>query len=206
MRFCLIQDAGLGWLASDLDWLREFGAAVRKRDGSHAVGWERSSSCQWLHVAESSKGIWGPGLAKFAHDNFEDHQEIEGSSNRGFGLTVGGILVAIGLVRWAFFEAGQTSTIAFTLPGALLIVFGLLRPGLLTPLNRMWMKLGLLLASIVNPIVMALMYAVLFVPIGLGMKLFGRDALRMKRRSDASTNWIERDPAGPAPETMKNQF
>ncbi|WP_390583141.1 SxtJ family membrane protein [Erythrobacter sp. MTPC3] len=145
-------------------------------------------------------------VAKFAHDRFEDHQEIEGSSDRGFGLTVGGILIAIGLVRWAFFEAGLTSTIAFMLPGALLVVFAVLRPILLAPLNKFWMKLGLLLASIVNPIVMGLMYLLLFVPIGLGMKLFGRDALRMKRPSDASTHWIERDPAGPPPETMKNQF
>ena len=145
-------------------------------------------------------------MANSAHDTFEDHQEIKGSSNRGFGLTVGGILLAIGLVRWFFFEAGTISTLALTVPGALLAALGLAAPGMLGPLNRAWMKLGLLLAAIVNPIIMALMYAVLFVPLGLAMKLFGRDALRQKRDASANTFWIARDPPGPSPDTMKNQF
>ncbi|MDJ0978678.1 MAG: SxtJ family membrane protein [Erythrobacter sp.] len=145
-------------------------------------------------------------MAKAAHDNFEDHQEITGPSDRSFGLTVGGILVAIGLVRWFAFDASQWSTLAFVIPGTLLVLLGLVQPQLLSLLNKGWMKLGLLLAMIVNPIVMALMFVVLFIPIGLIMKIFGRDALRMKRPAGSGSYWIERNPPGPAPETLKNQF
>lgn len=145
-------------------------------------------------------------MANSSHETYEDHQEVEGPSDRSFGLTVGGILVAIGLVRWVFLAAGEISTAAFLIPGGLLVVLAVSRASLLAPLNKAWMKLGLLLASIVNPVIMALIYVVLFVPIGLGMRLFGRDALRLRRPANVKSYWITREPAGPAPDTMKNQF
>ncbi len=145
-------------------------------------------------------------MASSAHDSYEDHTEIAGSSDRAFGLTVGGILAAIGAVRWFFFDAGQLSTAFLVVPGVLLVLVALVRPGLLAPLNKLWTKLGLLLAAIVNPIIMGLIYFFLFVPIGLGMQLFGRDPLRQRRAEGQDTYWISREQAGPAPETMKNQF
>lgn len=140
------------------------------------------------------------------HESFEDHGEIEGPSNRSFGLTVGGILLAIAAVRYVFFDAGTISTLVVGGPGFLLFLFGAVYPKPLNPLNRAWMGLGLLLARIVNPIVLFLMYAIIFVPIGLVMRLFGRDALHIKPPSEAQSYWVLRDPPGPQPETMKNQF
>lgn len=145
-------------------------------------------------------------MNKRAHDTYEDFTAVEGSSDRAFGLTVGAILLAIALVRWWFFSAGPISTWAVAVPGSVLVVLGLLIPTILRPLNKLWTGLGLLLAKIVNPIIMALMYGALFVPLGLAMKLFGRDALRQKPDHDASSFWIARDPPGPLPETMRNQF
>lgn len=145
-------------------------------------------------------------MANAGHEAMEDHHEVEGPSDRSFGLTVGGILLAIGLVRLFVFDAGTTSTIALMAPGALLVLLALIRPALLGPLNTAWAKLGLLLARIVNPIIMGLMYFLIFVPLGLAMKLCGRDALRMKRPVGQDTYWIERSADGFDPETMKNQF
>lgn len=145
-------------------------------------------------------------MANAGHDTFEEHHKVEGPSNRSFGLTVGGILVAIAVVRWFAFDAGQVSTIVLGVPGALLVLLAIAWPDSLTMLNAAWAKLGLLLAKIVNPIIMALIYFILFVPIGLAMKLFGRDALAMKRPADRDTYWITREPGGPDPKTMKNQF
>jgi hypothetical protein len=145
-------------------------------------------------------------MAGGVHESFEDHGEVDGPSDRSFGLTVGGILVAIGLVRYFAFGAGLTSTLAISIPGLLLVLSGLAAPGLLGPLNRLWMRLGLLLASIVNPIILFLMYALIFVPVGLAMRLFGRDALRFKPDREAASYWIVRDPPGPEPQTMNNQF
>ena len=145
-------------------------------------------------------------MAGRGHESFEDHGVIEGPSNRSFGLTVGGILLAIAAVRYAFFDAGTTSTWVIGGPGLLLFLFGAVYPRPLKPLNRAWMALGLLLARIVNPIVLFLMYVTIFVPTGLVMRLFGRDALHIKPQSDAQSYWVVRDPPGPEPETMKNQF
>jgi len=73
-------------------------------------------------------------------------------------------------------------------------------------LNRAWMKLGLLMFKVVNPVVLVLIYGVAMVPIGLLMRLTGRDPLRLKLDPAADSYWIPRDPPGPAPETMINQF
>ncbi|RPF72173.1 hypothetical protein [Aurantiacibacter spongiae] len=145
-------------------------------------------------------------MAGTGHETYEDHREIAGPSDRSFGLTVGGILVAIGLVRRLFLSAGPGSTLALLIVGGLLVLAALTRPALLAPLNTAWTKLGLLLAAIVNPVMMALIYTFVFLPVGLGMKLFGRDALNRRRAPGSRTQWISRDPAGPPPDTMKNQF
>jgi len=62
------------------------------------------------------------------------------------------------------------------------------------------------LHKVVNPIVMALVFFGAVVPTGLIVRLLGKDLLRLRRQADANTYWIERRPAGPAPESMKDQF
>jgi Saxitoxin biosynthesis operon protein SxtJ len=87
-----------------------------------------------------------------------------------------------------------------------LIVLALVRAQSLSGLNRAWTKLGLLLFKVVNPVVLALIYLVTIVPIGLIMRACGHDPLRLKRDPSASTYWVKREPPGPAPETMIHQF
>jgi len=70
----------------------------------------------------------------------------------------------------------------------------------------MWLRLGLLLHRVANPIVMALLFYGTVLPTGLVMRLKGRDLLRLKREPDAVSYWIVRDPPGPSPETMRDQF
>ena len=86
------------------------------------------------------------------------------------------------------------------------MVAALLRPALLNPLNRIWLKFGLLLHRIVNPVIMALLFYGTVLPTGLVMRAMGKDLLRLKREPDADSYWILRAPPGPAPETMKDQF
>ena len=89
---------------------------------------------------------------------------------------------------------------------ALFLAAALLRPAILNPLNRLWLKFGLLLHRVVNPIVMALLFYGTVLPTGLVMRALGKDLLRLKRQPDADSYWIVRQPPGPAPETMKDQF
>ncbi len=79
-------------------------------------------------------------------------------------------------------------------------------PRILNPLNRLWLKFGLLLYKVVNPIVLGLLFFVTIAPIGLVMRMFGKDFLRLKLDRDAKSYWIERAPPGPPPQSMKNQF
>ena len=76
-------------------------------------------------------------------------------------------------------------------------------PRLLTVPNKLWFKFGLLLGSIIAPIVMALVYFVSVLPTGLIMRLLGKDLLKQKLDKNVKSYWIERsEPMGP----MKNQF
>ena len=75
-----------------------------------------------------------------------------------------------------------------------------------TPLNKAWTKLGLVLFKVVNPVVLGMIFVVTIVPIGLIMRALGKDPLRLKFDPSATSYWIERDPPGPAPETMGQQF
>lgn len=144
------------------------------------------------------------------HEDFGRQEEVKGSSDRGFGLTVGGILVAIALIRTGLhlWDGAGAGWLEFVLGGigALLIVFGLVAPACLAPLNRAWTGLGLLLFKVVNPIVLGLIYLTTIVPIGLLMRLLGHDLLSLKFKPEAKSYWVVRDPPGPAPETMVNQF
>ena len=69
--------------------------------------------------------------------------------------------------------------------------------------NKLWFKLGLALGAVIAPVVMALVYFTTVVPIGLIMKLIGKDLLHQKLSSKVESYWVERSrPVG----SMKNQF
>jgi hypothetical protein len=125
-------------------------------------------------------------------------------SERSFGLTFVGFfaLVAAGQA-WA----GRPA-VAGILGGAaaLTLLVTLARPLLLRPLNRTWMKFGALMHAVVNPIVLGAMFFVVLAPIGIVMRLFGRDALRRRLDPQAPSYWVKRDPPGPAPDSLPNQF
>lgn len=140
------------------------------------------------------------------HENFGRPEEVKGSSDRGFGLTVGGILLAIAALRTWLHDGFGTVEWLLAPIGIALVVLGLVWPSSLAGPNRAWTRLGLLMFKVISPIVLALMYVTTFVPIGLIMRACRRDPLRLKPDPSASTYWVEREPPGPAPETMIHQF
>jgi large-conductance mechanosensitive channel len=76
-------------------------------------------------------------------------------------------------------------------------------PKILSLPNKLWFKFGIFLGSIITPIVMAFVYFATVLPIGLIMRLLGKDLLKQKLDKNAKSYWIERkDPIG----SMKNQF
>jgi hypothetical protein len=137
------------------------------------------------------------------HESFSRDEEIVAGSDRSFGFVMAGAFAVVSLLNgW---HAGRiwpwTTGLA-----AIFLIAALLRPAALNPLNRLWLKFGLLLHKVVNPVIMALLFYGTVLPTGLVLRAMGKDLLRLKREPDAASYWIVRTPAGPAPETMKDQF
>jgi Mg2+/Co2+ transporter CorB len=128
--------------------------------------------------------------------NFQKNSEIGLGSNKSFGIVF--LIVALypllnseGLRIWALIVSAVF----------LLLVF--IAPKTLSLPNRLWFKFGMILGSIITPIVMALVYFITVLPTGLIMRLLGKDLLKQKLDKNAKSYWIERtEPMG----SMKNQF
>jgi predicted membrane metal-binding protein len=126
------------------------------------------------------------------------------SSERSFGVTFAAVFAVFGF--WPLvFRSEMPRWWALALSVAFLTT-GLVAPRALAPLNVLWFKFGLLLHRIVNPIVMALIYYVAFVPTGLLLRATGKDLLRLKWDPAAKSYWLMRDPPGPVAGTMTKQF
>ena len=116
---------------------------------------------------------------------------------------MGGIGIAIGAVLWWF---GRPSAWGWIGIGAALVLLALVRPAWLAVPNRLWMKLGLLLFHVINPLVMAILYYLCIVPMGLIMRAFRKDPLRLRLDPAAKTYWQKREPPHPEGRGMKDQF
>jgi len=138
-----------------------------------------------------------------AHEDLDREQVVEGSSNRTFGFVFAGFFVLVG--AWPLLHAASPRWWAV----AVAAVFALVaagRPTLLAGLNRWWMKLGLLLGRIVSPIALGLLFYLAVTPTGLIMRLMGKDPLLLKRNAGATSYWRRREPPGPRPDSMTQQF
>lgn len=125
-------------------------------------------------------------------------------SERKFGFIFFFVFVVLGI--FAYFKHHNVQySVLFGLIAAVFLLLALLAPKVLRPLNKAWFQLGLLMAKIVNPLVMAVLFFVLITPVAVLSRLFGRDVLRLKK-SAQSTYWVQRDPIGPDADSFKNQF
>ena len=79
-------------------------------------------------------------------------------------------------------------------------------PTVLRPLNLLWMKFGLLLHRIVNPLIMGVLFFGVFTPMGVSMRFFGADLLRLRARPGENGYWILRDTENVGKSSMTNQF
>jgi hypothetical protein len=139
------------------------------------------------------------------HEDLSRTEEVKGSSDRSFGLVFAGffLLVAFGPLLHAPHQGFRWWALGVAAIFAALALFWATP---LAPLNRLWLRLGLVLYKIINPIALALIFAATIVPMGLLMRAVGKDPLRLKREPEAASYWIRREPPGPAAETMKSQF
>lgn len=128
------------------------------------------------------------------------HTEVTMGSEKGFAKVFAIVFILIGC--FPLLGDGEPFYWAFGV-AVLLLVLGYTYPKALALPNKIWFKFGILLGSIVAPIVMSLVYFLTVVPIGLIMQGLGKDLLKKKFDKEAESYWIIREePMG----TMRDQF
>ena len=128
-----------------------------------------------------------------------DHKDIKIGSNRGFGVVF--FIVFFSISVYPLLKDGNIRSWSLII-SIIFLFLGLLNSNLLSPLNILWFKFGLLLGKIVSPLIMGLIFFLVVTPIGIFMRLLKKDLLNLKF-SKINTYWINKsDPKS----KMKNQF
>jgi len=129
-------------------------------------------------------------------------EKLGPGSERGFGCTFAIVLSLISLLPVV---VGHAPIYWLTGLGALFWLAAAFWPRALRELNWLWFRFGLLLHSIVQPVILGLLYGLAIVPIGLIMRATGKNLLGL-RKPQATSYWIARKPPGPAPGSLDSQF
>ena len=136
-------------------------------------------------------------------ENTERSEAIEGSSDRVFGLVFAGVFSVVAL--WPLVQ-GEAIRLWAMLVAVAFLVLAIAIPRSLSQLNRLWMRLGLLMGRVVSPVAIGIVYYLTVVPTGLIMRALGKDPLRLRFERERPSYWIKREPPGPNPKTMNDQF
>ena len=126
--------------------------------------------------------------------------KIKISSNRSFGLTFSFLFLIISL--WPLMSDEQIRLWSLIVC-LIFLVLSFVKSSLLQPLNQLWFKFGILLGSIIAPIVMAIIFFLIVTPTGFIMRALGKDLLRKKIDKNKGSYWINREKRI---SKMKQQF
>ena len=122
---------------------------------------------------------------------------------RKFGLVVGGVFVL--LAAWSWWRGHGVAPLLLTTIGTPLLLGGALAPQLLAPLERAWMALAHVLGRINTTLMLALLYYLLFTPIGW-LRRLGKDPLDRRMGEAKSSHWVRRDKQQTDAERYRHQF
>ena len=130
---------------------------------------------------------------------FNKHK-IKIGSNKGFGLTFFVVFLIVG--AWPILNNEEFRIWSIIL-SFVFLVLGLINSKLLSPLNILWFKFGIMLGAIIAPIVMGIVFFVVVTPTGIIMKLLGKDLLGIKYNKSKKSYWVVEKKIN---NSMKNQF
>jgi len=128
--------------------------------------------------------------------------EVKMLPNRTFGLIFAGIFAVISLYPVLF---GNDFRVWSTIVALVFFLLAIFIPAALSPFNKLWVRFGLLMHSIINPILMGLVFFVTVLPTGIILKLLGKDPMNRKFDADTKSYWIQRDEKI-SKESFDNQF
>ena len=126
-------------------------------------------------------------------------KNIKLPSNRNFGIVF--FIVFLIIALWPVLKQNEIRIWSLII-SFIFFVLGLINSKLLTPLNKLWFKFGILLGNIISPIVMGIVFFLVVTPTGLIMRFLRKDILRLKKNSNDSY-WINKDNTN---SSMRNQF
>lgn len=137
------------------------------------------------------------------HENLRRESEIRIGSNRTFGLVMAGACFVIsGFGFWA-----ATAHWPYWLAAAVTFSFlAWLWPTVLSPLNRVWFLLGLLMHRVVNPLIMGLLFFLVITPMGWFMRARGKRPLELEFQPGARSYWVTRPTRELRPRSMADQY
>ena len=140
---------------------------------------------------------------------WQEIKEIDTSKKalRSFGWVVGGVLLVIAAVVWwrNDFALTTAASVLGSLGGAL-GVLGLTTPVVLKPVYRVWMALAVVLGFIMTRVILSVVYYLVMTPIGLALRLFGKDPMHRRIDPDAASYWIEKSYDDESPERLEKYY
>ena len=126
-------------------------------------------------------------------------EKIKLPSNRNFGIVFSIVFLIIAI--WPILNQNEIRIWSMMI-SFIFLILGLINSKFLSPLNKAWFKFGLILGSVIAPVVMGIVYFLVVTPTGLIMKALGKDILGLKRNKN-NTYWLEKDNSN---NNLKNQF
>ncbi|MFZ5806411.1 MAG: SxtJ family membrane protein [Verrucomicrobiota bacterium] len=138
------------------------------------------------------------------HESFEREKDVRLSSDCSFGWVFTVAFLVIALLPLIH---GRDIRLWATVTSAIFFIVTLMFPKALHPLNKLWQKFGLLLHAIIQPIVLGILFFLVFTPTALLARLLKKDFLHLGFDPKMESYWIQRKPAEmPASQSMKYQF
>ena len=126
-------------------------------------------------------------------------KNVKISSNRSFGIVFFLFFLIVSI--FPLFK-DEDIRIWAVIVAIIFLILGLLNSSVLSPLNKIWFKFGILLGNFISPIIMGLVFFTVLTPTAFIMRAFGKDLLNLKKNNKKSY-WIEKSPIK---SKMKNQF
>ena len=127
--------------------------------------------------------------------------EVKSGSEKSFGLIFCIVFLLIGF--YPLLVEGEGVRLWAVSIGLVFVALAYLSPQILSAPNKLWFKLGVVLGAVVSPVVMVFVYFTTVVPVGLVMRLIGKDLLREKLDKNARSYWIGRSQTA---SSMRDQF
>ena len=127
------------------------------------------------------------------------NSKIKIGSNKSFGIVFFTVFLIIAI--WPLLNGNDIRYWSLII-SIVFLILGILNSKILTPLNKIWFKIGILLGNVISPIVMSIIFFLVVTPTSFIMKILGKDLLNLKKNTKNSY-WIKKQNQN---SRMKKQF